>query len=192
MSSREEATEILMALGQPTSASDRSPEELLPLVYDELRALARSFLARERVGHTLQPTALVHEAFLRLVDQRRVNWKGRAHFFAVAAQMMRRVLVDSARKKKASKRGGGWERVSLSNEPGGPELLVEEVLALDAALTKLAELDPRQARVVELRFFAGLGSAETADLLGVSKRTVEGDWTHARTWLKRELARAAG
>ena len=185
---RERATAIVVSLGSDGGEQGKSAAELLPLVYDELRALARGYLSRERRGHTLQPTALVHEAFLRLVDQTRIDWKGRAHFFAVGARMMRRVLVDSARKHKSQKRGGEWHRVTLADDVLGKELAVEEVLALDGALDRLAELDERQARVVELRFFGGFRVEEVARLLEVSKRTVEGDWTHARAWLRRRLA----
>ncbi len=185
--SQHRVTEIVEALGGESEAS--TPEELLPFVYDELRALARHYLGGERIGHTLQPTALVHEAFMRLVDQRRVTWKGRRHFFAVGARMMRRVLVDWARKHKSRKRGGDWQRVTLTGVGLGSDLALDEVLALDQALASLAELDARQAEIVELRFFAGFSVEEAAELLGVSKRTVEGDWTHARAWLKRELTR---
>ena len=185
--SQDRVTEIVEALGAQDEAS--TPEELLPFVYDELRALARHYLGGERIGHTLQPTALVHEAFLRLVDQRRVNWKGRRHFFAVGARMMRRVLVDWARKHKSRKRGGDWHRVTLTGAGLEGDLALVDVLSLDQALESLAELDARQAEIVELRFFAGFSVEEVADLLDVSKRTVEGDWTHARAWLKRELTR---
>lgn len=178
---------------KPHSEIARGAEELLPEVYAELRRLAGSYLRRERPDHTLQPTALVHEAYERLADQREKRWEGRSHFFAVGALAMRRVLVDHARSHGRQKRGGNWERVTadqavplLSDAP----LSMEDVLALDRALNKLAQLDPRQAKVVELRYFGGLGAAETADVLGVSKRTVEGDWTHARAWLKRELSGA--
>ena len=149
------------------------------------------YLGRERSDHTLQPTALVHEAYLKLADQDRVNWRGRTHFFAVGAQIMRRLLVDHARRRGRVKRGGEWQRVTLGHGAApllGRELDRDELLALDLALQKLARLDERQARIVELRFFAGLEVAEVAEILGVSKRTIEGNWTHARAWLKRELA----
>jgi RNA polymerase sigma factor (TIGR02999 family) len=181
-------TEIVSGLGTDPESDERSSEELLVLVYDELRSLARAYLASERPGHTLQPTALVHEAFLRMVDQSRVSWKGRGHFFAIGARTMRRVLVDYARRRKSHKRGGAWRRVTLADGVTGRELDFDDLLALDAALDRLADLDPRQARVIELRYFAGFATAETARLLGVSPRTVEADWTHARAWLRRELA----
>jgi RNA polymerase sigma factor (TIGR02999 family) len=173
-----------------TPASSR----LLPIVYDELRRLAASYLRRERPGHTLQPTALVHEAFLRLVDQERVDWQGQTHFFAVAAQAMRRVLVDYARRRRRAKRGGGWLRVPLDDAldlGDGQGLALEDVLALDQALTRLSELDPREARLVEQRFFAGRTLAEAAEELGVSLRTAESDWAHAKAWLSRELSERA-
>ncbi len=171
-------------------------DELLPLVYDELRRMARNLFRSERVNHTLQPTALVHEAYLRLVDLENVDWQGRQHFFATAARMMRRLLIDEARARRSAKRGGERKRVDIELVDGSlfagdfaEKLSIEEVLALDQALDRLAVLEERQARVVELRFFGGLDSAETAELLGVSLRTVEGDWTHAKAWLRRELGR---
>ena len=168
-----------------------SPEQLVPIVYDELRRLAAYYLKSERPGQTLQATALVNEAYLRLVDQTRVEWQGRTHFFAVAAQAMRRILVDHARAKLRDKRGGGLQRVTFVDEavPGiGSDHALEDIVALDEALTKLAEIDPRQAKLVEQRFFAGLSVEEAAEELGISKRTAEGDWTHAKAWLSRALA----
>ena len=180
-------TKLLATLkdGDRTAAAAK----LMPLVYDEFRALAARHLRRERVGHTLQPTALVHEAYLRLIDQTRVDWQGRTHFFAVGAQAIRRILVDHARQHKRQKRGGGAGRVQLDEAVALAPQRHEELLALDEALKKLAELDARQAQVVEMRFFGGLSVAEVASMLGVSKRTVEGDWTMARAWLLRELTR---
>jgi RNA polymerase sigma factor (TIGR02999 family) len=171
-----------------------SAEELFPLVYDELRRLAGSYMAREHAGHTLQPTALVHEAYLRLVDRSRTGFKGRTHFLVVGAQVMRRLLIDHARKRGAVKRGLGWQRVTLG--PGrdaspAEALSSEELLSLDAALNRLAELDERQARIVTLRFFGGLNVEEVAQAVGVSKRTVESDWRHARAWLRVELSQGA-
>jgi RNA polymerase sigma factor (TIGR02999 family) len=165
-------------------------EELLPLVYDEFRAMAQRYLSRERPDHTLEPTALVHEAFMKLIDQSRVDWQGRAHFFAVAAQAMRRILVDHARHHNRLKRGGDRQRVSLDEQLAPGEHRTEDLVALDDALEQLAQLDARQARIVELRFFAGLTVGEVAETLGVSKRTIEGDWTMARAWLRRELTNA--
>lgn len=188
---KKRATELVTGLGQKGPESELSAEQLIPIVYDELRRLAASYMVRERAGHTLQPTALVNEAFLKLVDQTRVNWRGRTHFFAVGANVMRRLLIDHARGRDREKRGADWQRVTLSHglvatDEGG--LDADQLLDLDAALDRLAKLDPRQARIVELRFFCGLTVAEVADFLGVSKRLVEGEWMHARVWLKRELA----
>ncbi len=188
---RTQITEILTGLEDGTLDAEPGAEELMAAVYDEMRGLARGYLRRERSDHTLQPTALVHEAYLKLADQDRLNWRGRTHFFAVGAQIMRRLLVDHARRRGRVKRGGDWLRVTLGHGVApllGRDLDRDELLGLDQALRKLAELDPRQARIVELRFFAGLEVAEVAEVLRVSKRTVEGHWTHARAWLKRELA----
>ncbi len=183
-------TEILTGLEEGKQDAESAAEELMPVVYDGLRGLARGYLKQERSNHTLQPTALVHEVYLRLADQDRISWRGRTHFFAVGAQMMRRLLVDHARRRGRVKRGGDWLRVTLHTVTPllGRDLDREEFLALHAALEKLARLDKRQADIVELRFFGGLEVAEVAEALGVSKRTVEGHWTHARAWLKRELA----
>lgn len=163
-------------------------QELLPCVYDELRALASKYLGGERKNHTLQPTALVHEVFLKLVDQSRVNWKGRTHFLAVGAEAMRRILIDHARTRKRSKRGGGWHRVMLEPAIAVTDSADVDGESLQAALDELAALDPEQARIVELRFFGGLTVEEVAHVLGVSKRKVEGDWTHAKAWLRARLA----
>ena len=151
---------------------------------------SRRLLRRERQGHTLSPTDLVHEAYTRLVDQTRVDWHGRTHFFAIAAQAMRRILIDHARKHGRARRGGDWKRVTLDGNVMQSEkgLGPEELLALDAALTKLAAIDAREAQVVELRFFVGLSSEEIAEVLSVSTRSVTRDWLHARSWLRRELA----
>ncbi len=190
---RVRATEIVAAVGCSAVAADASARELTPLVYDELRRLARGYMAHERPDHTLQPTALVHEAFLNLVDSSRVDWRGRSHFLALAARAMRRLLIDHARGRGRLKRGGDRRRVTFSDwrvvsaEEG---LDPAELLAVDAALDRLAELDQREARIVELRFYAGLAVREIARYLGVSERTVAGDWAHARAWLKRELAGA--
>lgn len=162
---------------------------LLPLVYEEMRRLAGSYLRNESAGHTLQPTALAHEAYLRLLDQRQVSWQNRAHFMGLAAQAMRRILVDHARRRLAQKRGGDAVHVTLDDQdvPGGiPELGVP-IEELNDALDALAALDARQARVVELRFFTGLSIEETAEVLAVSPATIKRDWTLARAWLHREL-----
>lgn len=157
-------------------------------VYDQLRGLAGSMLRQEVPGHTLQPTALVNEAYMKLVDQTRVDWQGRTHFFAVGAKMMRRILVDHARTKKRVKRGGGIHRVCLSDDVQVSKNNDEDVLAIEEALEKLAEQDSRQAQIVELRFFGGLTVAEVAQVLNVSKRTIESEWTILRAWLRRELS----
>jgi RNA polymerase sigma factor (TIGR02999 family) len=166
-------------------------DDLLPRVYDELRALADSYMRRERAGHTLQPTALVHEAFLRMLRLPPGSVQNRVHFFALAAQAMRRILADHARRHRAAKRGGSAVRVPLELVEGGAPASAagEDVAAddLDAALEDLAKLDPRQARVVELRFFGGLSIEETAEVLAVSTATVKRDWLVARAWLHREL-----
>ena len=163
-------------------------EKLVPLVYQELRGLAARYLRSERPSHTLQPTALVHEAYLRMVGQKNVVWRNRAHFFGIAAQMMRRVLVDHARRKKAAKRDAGTLRVDLGLN-GGEEGIDRdaELLALDRALRDLEGLDPRQARIVELRFFGGLTVEETAEVAGISPASVNREFRTARAWLRHEL-----
>ncbi|MCP4204983.1 MAG: sigma-70 family RNA polymerase sigma factor [bacterium] len=186
------ATEIVSALSREDTPDRPSAEDLFPLVYDELRRLARRYMSWERSGHTLQPTALVHEAYLKLVDQTRVDWKGRTHFFGVGARVMRRLLVDHARQRLALKRGAGWANVTLTEVPErlrGGDVGPEQILDLDRALDRLAALDEREASVVTLRFFAGLTVGEVAQALGVSKRTVENDWRHAQAWLRLELVR---
>ena len=180
---REQITQIVTQAGGGKPVA----EHLFQLLYEPLRQLAARFLAGEKVGHTLTPTALVHEAYLKLVDQSRVDWQGKSHFFAVGAQIMRRILVDHARARGRVKRGGKAIRLQLDEHIALSPGRDEDVLAVDEALHKLAELDPRQACVVEMRFFGGLGVAEVATVLGVSKRTVEGEWTAARAWLRREL-----
>jgi len=166
-------------------------EGLMPLVYDELRAVAARYLQAENPGHTLQPTALVHEAYLRLIGQDRVAWQNRAHFFAIAAQMMRRVLVDHARRKKAAKRDAATFRIEMSGRDEGlPDDRDPEILDLDEALKGLEALDPRQARIVELRFFGGLTVEETAEVAGISPATVKREWRTARAWLRQELESA--
>jgi RNA polymerase sigma factor (TIGR02999 family) len=164
-------------------------QDLLPLVYAELRRIAAQRLRRERPDHTLQPTALVHEAYLRLIDQRRVHWQNRAHFYGVAAQVMRRILVDQARARNAEKRGAGWDRVTLIGDktPNGGSRDID-VLALDGALERLAALDAQQERIVELRYFGGLTLDETAEVIGISTATVKREWAIARAWLRAELS----
>lgn len=187
-------TEIVCELAQEGPEGTRA-EQLFPVVYDELRRLAQGYMSRERPGHTLQPTALVHEAYLKLVDQTRADWKGKTHFFAVGARVMRRLLVDHARERDAQKRGAGWQRVTLSGvlgEDPAKGMAPEQLLDLNAALERLAELDERGARVVTLRYFGGLTVEQVAEVLGVSKRTVDTDWRHGHAWLKHELGNQAG
>ena len=174
----------------PDDSGTRSPSEaVLAEVYSELRALAEAYLRRERAGHTLQPTALVHEAFLRMAEEDPDRWSDSAHFTALAANIMRRVLVDHARRRGAAKRGGGHDRVTLADvATGEPEL---DLLSLDEALTELATLSPRQARVVELRFFGGLSLDEVAHQLEVARSTVAADWQMARAWLNHKLSESS-
>ena len=167
-------------------------DQLIPVVHAELVRLARAYMRREREGHTLEPTALVHEAYLRLVDQQHVRWANRGHFFALAAQAMRRVLVDHARAHAAAKRGGGAERVTLSGLAAADPGAVVDVLWLDEALERLAALDARQAKVVELRYFAGMEVEEVADALGISPATVKREWATARVWLAHTLRTGQG
>jgi RNA polymerase sigma factor (TIGR02999 family) len=162
-------------------------ERLFADVYQELRRLAANCLRRERKGHTLQPTALVHEAFLKLVDQQRVDWRGQTHFLATAAQAMRRILVDHARRRQAAKRGGQRLRVELAEDPADQSAHDRRLLAVEDAITRLAALDPSQAQIVELRFFGGLSVNEVAQVMGLSKRSLEREWTMIRAWLRREL-----
>jgi RNA polymerase sigma factor (TIGR02999 family) len=180
-----DVTRILSAIEQ---GDPRAAGQLLPLVYDELRKLAAQRLAQEKPGQTLQPTALVHEAYLRLVDADQTqSWNSRGHFFAAAAEAMRRILVENARRKRCRKHGGGRARADLDQvQPAQPEP-PEEVLALDEALTRLATTDPTAARLVELRYFAGLTLPEAAAALGVSARTAGRLWAFGRAWLRREV-----
>lgn len=162
-------------------------DELMPVVYGELRRLAASYLRRERPGHTLQSTAIVHEAFLRLVNQRDVQWRSRAHFYGIAAQMIRRILVDHARQHQAEKRGAGAVRLELEEGMAISPMAEVDLVGLDSALERLAALDERQSRIVELRFFTGLSVEETAEVMGLSPATVKREWSSARAWLFREL-----
>lgn len=183
-----DVTALLVAWSNGEAAADGV---LLDAVYGELRRLARAYLRRERPGHSLPPTALVHEAYLKLVDQRRARWKNRAHFFAIAAQQMRRILVDHARAHGAAKRGAGVT-VPLSGLDLAMDPPPTDLIALDKALDKLARIDARQSRLVELRYFGGLSVEETAVILGIAPITVKRDWALARTWLYRELRGCAG
>ncbi len=163
-------------------------DKLIPVVYEELRRQAARYLQRERPGHTLQTTALIHEAYLRLIDQKNVQWQNRAHFFGIAAQMMRRILVDHARGRQAAKRGGSDIKLPLEEGMIVSEGKEVDLVALDEALDRLTVIDPQQSRVVELRFFSGLSVEETAEVLGVSPRTVKRDWNVAKAWMRREIS----
>ncbi|MGH7550616.1 MAG: sigma-70 family RNA polymerase sigma factor [Gemmatimonadota bacterium] len=182
--SREDTTRLLLAI---RDGKENAAERLVPLIYDDLRALAGRYMRNEPADHTLQPTALVHEAFLRLVDTDRVDWQTRAHFLAVAARTMRRILVDHARRRKAAKRGGG-NKVTLVEGLAFSEPRPLDLVALDEAMARLAGIDERQSSVVELRFFGGLAVEEIAEVLDVSTATVKRDWRFARAWLLHELS----
>ena len=170
-----------------SNGDQQALEELMPLVYGELRRLAKAYLRRERSDHTLQSTALVNEAFLRLVNQRNVQWKNRAHFYAIAAQMIRRILVDYARSHRAEKRGSGAVMLALDEAVAASQKSNVDLLGLNDALDRLAELDSRQSRLVELRFFAGLSIEETAEVMQTSTATIKREWNSARAWLFREI-----
>jgi RNA polymerase sigma factor (TIGR02999 family) len=187
--SRGEVTRLLDEIGHGKADA---MEKLLPLVYDELRRLASVYFRRERSDHTLQPTALVHEAYLKLVDQRIVRWESRGHFLGVAATLMRRILMDYARGHDAVKRGGLQQRVLLDDGMALTEQRAVEMIALDSALTQLALIDPEQARIVELRFFGGLSVEETAEVLNMSTATVKRYWNSAKAWLYREIEKGSG
>ena len=189
MPSPGDVTRLLMDWNDGNQAA---VDQLMPLVYDELHRLATSYMRRERAEHTLQPTALVHEAYFRLVDQERVEWKSRAQFFGIAAQAMRRILVDHARGRRYAKRQGREHQISLEDAHLQDAGRTEDLVALDDALTSLAGFDPRMGRVVELRVFGGLTIEETAAVLGVSNTTVINDYRAARAWLFRELSREGG
>ncbi|MGD9692801.1 MAG: sigma-70 family RNA polymerase sigma factor [Phycisphaerales bacterium] len=180
---------VTMLLARIHEGDSRAAGELLPVVYDELRRLAKSRLAKERGQQTLDPTALVHEAYLRLVGDGDASWSGRGHFFGAAAIAMRRILVERARARNRLKRGGGAARVELTEQALVSEPPADELLALDEALDRLSAMDARKGQVVMLRYFAGLGVEETAKTLGVSEATVKNDWAFARAWLHRELSK---
>lgn len=179
-----QVTQLLKAWSDGDQAAR---DELMPLVYEELHRLAHRYMDRERAGHTLQTSGLVNEAYLRLIDQSHVAWQNRAHFFGIAAQMMRRILVDYARSRGYAKRGGNARQVSLDDAAIVSEERAADVLALDEALTRLAEIDSRKSQIVELRFFSGMSIEETAEVLAVSPGTVMRDWTLAKAWLRREI-----
>ena len=165
------------------AGDEQALEHITPLLYDDLRRLAQAALTRERPGHTLSATALVHEVYLRLVDQRRVRWENRDHFFGAASHIMRRVLVDHARARSAAKRGGGVPAIAIEDATASIDGVSDEMIALDGALTKLGEADPRKVRIVEMKFFGGMTNQEVASALGISDATVERDWRMARAWL---------
>jgi RNA polymerase sigma-70 factor, ECF subfamily len=185
-----DAEQITQLLQEWSQGNQRAGDQLMPLVYEELRRQASRYLRRERSNHTLQTTALIHEAYLKLIGKTQVEWQNRAHFFALAAQAMRRILVDHARERHREKRGGAAENLPLNE---AFQLAVKEkaidLIALDEALNRLAKLDARQARVVELRYFSGLSHDETAEVLGVSNATVRNDWNLAKAWLKLEITK---
>jgi RNA polymerase sigma-70 factor, ECF subfamily len=181
--------DITATLLEMSAGDENAAAKLLPYVYDELRRLAAGYLRRERPDHTLQPTALVHEAYLRLIDQTRADWKNRAHFYAVASEMMRRILVDHARKHHAAKRGGNETRISLDEAISFPRDVEMEVMAVDEALMDLSRLDPQQGRVVELRFFGGLTLDETAEVMAISRSTVQREWNMAKSFLYNQLSK---
>ena len=182
--SSDEVTKLLL----DWSNGDKTAlDKLMPLVYDELRGLARRYLGGERRGHTLQTTAIVHEAYLQLVDQRRVQWQNRAHFFGISAHLMRRILAGYARSRRYAKRGGGAQQVSLDEAMVVSEERAADMVAVDDALTALAEIDERKSQIVEMRFFGGLSIDETAEVLGVSPGTIMREWTLAKAWLRRAM-----
>ena len=186
MANPPDVTALLVAL---SSGQGRALDELMPVVYEELRTIAHRYLRQERPGHTLNTTALVHEAYMKLVDIKRVDYRDRGHFYAVASRAMRRILIDHAKARKAKKRGGGAEAITLDEALQLTDRVADDLLALDDALDRLAELDARQARAIEFRFFGGLTFEETAAVLGISVASAKRDWTLARAWLNRELAR---
>ena len=179
--------EITQLLAEWREGNQSALDELYPLVYDELHRLARRYMSRERKGHTLQTTALINEAYVRLVDQKNVQWANRSHFFAISAQIMRRILIDHARRHAYAKRGGGARPVSLEEAATVVPDQSEELLRLDEALKSLAEMDPRRSQVVELRYFGGLNNEEIAGVLHISENTVTRDWNMARAWLYQQL-----
>lgn len=185
MAHARQITAVLTAISQ----GDRlATDRLFPLVYDELRGIAADYMRKQAPGHTLHSTALVNEAYIKLCGKEKPDWKSRTHFFAAGAQAMRRILVDHARGKNRDKRGGDWRRVEFDEQLLGQQQMQEDIVALDEALAKLAGVDQRQAKIVELRFFGGLTIPELAEALGVSKRTVELEWKMIRAWLRRELS----
>ena len=188
MSDQPLPTEVTVLLAKARSGDSSALADVFPLIYDELRRLAKQQLQREPDGHTLSPTALVHEAYMRLIDYSRMEWQGRAHFMAVASTAMRRILVDHARGHRSEKRGGMLKRISIDDVELGAEDRAELLIAIDDALGRLKEIDARQAQVVECRFFGGMTEEETAEALGIGLRTAKRDWAKAKSWLHREIA----
>jgi len=180
--------EITQLLAKWSDGNQSALDELYPLVYDELHRLARRYMSRERKGHTLQTTALINEAYVRLVDQKNVHWANRSHFFAISAQIMRRILIDHARRHRYAKRGGGAQQVSLEDVAAVTPDPGRELVRLDEALKSLAEMDPRRSQVVEMRYFGGLNNEEIARVLKISENTVTRDWNMARAWLHQQLS----
>jgi RNA polymerase sigma-70 factor, ECF subfamily len=189
MASSPSKTQITQWLVACRGGDREALESLLPIVYEELHRQAVGFFSRERAGHTLQPTALVNEVYLRLINQHRMKWQNRAQFFGIAAQMMRRILVSHARSRRAFKRGGGEHRITLDEAVAVTPERDVNLLAVDEALTKLEQIDPEKSRMVELRFFSGLSVEETAEVMGVSPRTIDRQWQTAKAWLHREIGR---
>jgi RNA polymerase sigma factor (TIGR02999 family) len=183
--------EITQLLAEWSDGNQSALDELYPLVYEELHRLARRYMSRERKGHTLQTTALINEAYVRLVDQKNVHWANRSHFFAISAQIMRRILIDHARRHAYAKRGGGAQQVSLDEAAVVTSGIGSELIRLDEALKTLAKLDQRRCHVVELRYFGGLSNEEIAGVLNVSENTVTRDWNMARAWLYQQLTESA-
>lgn len=183
--------QITELLAEWSDGNQSALDELYPLVFEELHRLARRYMNRERKGHTLQTTALINEAYVRLVDQRNVHWANRSHFFAISAQIMRRILIDHARRHAYAKRGGGAHQVSLEEAATVTPELSRGLVRLDEALKSLAEMDPRRSQVVELRYFGGLNNEEIADVLKISENTVTRDWNMARAWLYQQLGGSA-
>ena len=182
---------ITQLLAEWSEGNQSALDELYPLVYDELHRLARRYMSRERKSHTLQTTALINEAYVRLVDQKNVRWENRSHFFAISAQIMRRILIDHARRHAYAKRGGGAQQVSLEDVAAITPNPSRELVRLDEALKSLAEMDPRRSQVVELRYFGGLNNEEIAGVLNISENTVTRDWNMARAWLYQQLSETA-
>ena len=181
--------EVTQLLIQWSNGDKAALDKLMPLIYEELRQLARHYMNRERAGHTLQTTALVNEAYLRLINRKQVHWQNRAHFFAIAAHLMRSILVDHARSHAYAKRGGGARKIALDEALAVSQQRAADVVALDDALKRLAEIDRQQSRIVELKFFGGLTIEETAEVLGLSPATIKREWSTAKAWLYHELNR---